>query len=53
MKYIVKIGYYNYIFDERDVALEFAETAFETQEDNQRISFSFEREEKAEEDGNE
>lgn len=50
-KYIVSLGYYDYRFEDRNTALDFAEMAFDAQEENKSVSVKFVKEEEQEEEG--
>ena len=44
IKYIVSLGYYHYVFNDRDAALVFAEAALYTQQDKNSVTIEIKRE---------
>ena len=44
-RYIVSLGYYHYVFKNRIDALNFAETAFDTQQDEKSVTIEIKDEE--------
>ena len=49
-KYRVKLGYYGYVFDDRNTALDFADMAIDAAEEERSVSIEVIKEEETEEE---